>query len=134
MPDVARKTDIPTARKEIELALNKLEGTFVGEDAIDECIRLLRSAHGKMTRTPRLGQRRMISARMTPALAMAIAADVRANPSAAYQEIGDRHGVLGARVSEMLKGRYDRMLPAHLRFEGKPLPGNGPRFKLTGGA
>lgn len=132
--ETAHKTDIPSARKEIELALSKLEAPFLGEEALDECIRLLRAAHQKMTRTPRKGRRQAISARMTSELALAIAADIRANPSTAYQVIGDRHGVLGARISEMLKGGYDHMLPAHLRFAGRTLPGNGPRFKLTGAA
>lgn len=124
------KTNIPAARQEIQLAISRLEA---GAADLAACVGLLRAALEKMTRTPRLGRRRMVSARMTPALALAIAADVRANVGhAAYQEIGDRHGVLGARVAELIQGRYDHMLPAHLRFAERDRPGEGPRFKLTG--
>ena len=100
-------TDIPHARQLIYATLLALEAPHVGYESIDDCIADLKLALVKMTRTPVKGPRKRISAKMTPALALAIAADIRANPGEAHQVIGDRHGVLGARITEMITGQHD---------------------------
>lgn len=136
-------SNIPAARAELKAEIDRIDkaraalsgcdGFDTLDEAIEHCVRTLEevtarlsaSVLPKLTRTVRAGPRKTISRSLVknPALAREIAGDLWAQLATysadTQMQVGLRHGVNGARISEMLRGRYDKMLPPELRFAGR---------------
>lgn len=114
---------VPFARQKLKEAIAVVEGSLGPENESErmEAIKdLIETAHYHLARNKYKDVRgKRVSAPMTDAKVLEIAAMIHANPGISDKAIGDQCGVQGGRINEVRSGKHDGKLPPHLRFLGR---------------